>query len=384
MSIEGFLDPAIIASFEKMAAHELDQRRLTINELTNRREFGSGGDRNTDKRTNVYEECGLPQTDQISIELLYDLYIRNPVAGRVVELLPKESWQKYPDIYEDEDEDITTLFEQSLKDLSKSLDYETNFYESQEGNPIFEYLVRADILSGIGKYGVIFLGTDDINDITISQELPNDVYPARQLRYITVLSEKDAQISSLETDRANPRYGLPLTYNLTFSDESSSSIHDRGSVGRLSQSYNVHHSRVIHICDGITSNKYKGISRQIPVLDQLLMLDKLYPGSGMMYWRNSSPGLSLETHPQLGGDVMVNRTKVRNQMEQYMNGLQKYLMLSGMSAKTLAPNVTDPTPYIKIQIEGITIKLGVPMRIFMGSERGELASSQDADSWARS
>lgn len=64
-----------------------------------------------------------------------------------------------------------------------------------------------------------------------------------------------------------------------------------------------------------------------------------------------------------------------------MNGLQRYLALIGMSAKSLAPQVVDPSPQIRVQLEAICIKLGVPMRVFMGSERGELASSQDAAAW---
>jgi hypothetical protein len=72
---------------------------------------------------------------------------------------------------------------------------------------------------------------------------------------------------------------------------------------------------------------------------------------------------------------------MRDQMENYMNGLQRFLALTGMSAKTLSPTVVDPTAQITNQINAICIKLGVPNRIFMGSERGELASSQDAGAW---
>lgn len=381
--IEGFVDPAIIQSFERMASEHFRQQNLTLNELTNRRDLFKGSDTDPDPRTNVYKECGLPKTENITVELLQNLYERSSIAARVVELWPRESWQQWPEIYEDEDEDNITLFEQVLQSLSRGMDYETNYYESQEGNPIFEALVRADIMAGIGRYGVIFLGTDDVNDITISQELPDSVYPSRQLRYLTVLPESQATIAALDNNPSSPRYGLPTHYNLTFSNNNDSTLSIRGeSQQRVGQTNQVHHSRIIHICDGTSSNKFIGVSRQVPVLNHLLALEKLYPGSARMYWYNASPGISLETHPQLGGDVMINRTKVRNQMEQYMTGLQKYLMLSGMSAKTLAPNVTDPTTYIQVQIEGITIKLAVPMRIFMGSERGELASTQDADSWA--
>jgi hypothetical protein len=119
----------------------------------------------------------------------------------------------------------------------------------------------------------------------------------------------------------------------------------------------------------------------LPIFNRLHDLQKLYSGSAEMYWRGAFPGLSIETHPQLGGDVEIDTEAARNQMEQYMNGLQRYFAIQGVTAKSLAPQVVDPTPQISTQIEAICIRLGIPMRIFMGSERGELASSQDSDTW---
>ena len=63
------------------------------------------------------------------------------------------------------------------------------------------------------------------------------------------------------------------------------------------------------------------------------------------------------------------------------NSLQRWARLTGMSARPVAPTVVDPTPHINTQIEAICILIGVPKRVFMGSERGELASSQDAGMW---
>jgi len=47
----------------------------------------------------------------------------------------------------------------------------------------------------------------------------------------------------------------------------------------------------------------------------------------------------------------------------------------------LAPQVVDPSPQIDSQLTAISVRLGVPKRKLMGSERGELASSQDDDEW---
>jgi hypothetical protein len=114
-----------------------------------------------------------------------------------------------------------------------------------------------------------------------------------------------------------------------------------------------------------------------PVLNRLLDLQKIYGASAEGYWQAAFTGLALETHPQLGGDVEIDAADVRGQVENYINSLQRYLALTGMSAHTLAPQVSDPTNHIEKQIEAICIQLDIPKRVFMGSERGELASSQD-------
>ena len=100
-----------------------------------------------------------------------------------------------------------------------------------------------------------------------------------------------------------------------------------------------------------------------------------------MYYRGRFPGLSLETHPQLGGDVQVDQSSLQDQMWDYFNGLQRALLTKGMTAKTLSTQVADPSSHIDKHIEAICIILDIPKRKFMGSERGELSSGQNDDDW---
>jgi hypothetical protein len=145
----------------------------------------------------------------------------------------------------------------------------------------------------------------------------------------------------------------------------------------------VHWSRVIHVND---THGQAGCSeifsppRMRCIYNRLLDLYKLYGGSAEMYWRGAFPGLSLETHPQLGGDVTLP-ANLSSYMQKYHTGLQRWLAIAGMSAKTLSPQVVSPAGHIDKALEAICIKLGIPKRIFMGSERGELASSQDDEAF---
>jgi hypothetical protein len=421
----------------------------------------------TDPRRDIDDECGYPRdvASGFSANNFQDLFEREPIATRVVQLLPKESWQVTPTVYEDEDSDNVTDFEQAWDDLGKGLRGKS-WHNQEKGSSIWEYLARIDELSGIGTFGVILLGIDDgrllnepadgvdpdgfpsASDMsgvstgsvrgaspTKAQDTKNpkdltkprgpvskDIYggaitksgdpyldskmgtdsqylgtqfspsqatkkdteedsvdgkPARKLLFIRVFPEYLIQIVQYEANMYSPRFGQPLMYKITLNDPRQ----PHTGVGLPLSTVMVHWSRVIHIADNLTSSEIFGVPRMRPVLNRLLDLRKLYGGSAEMYWKGAFPGYSIETNPQLGGDVAVDTAAIQDMMENYMNGLQRYMQFMGMTAKSLSPQVVDPTTQIQVQLEAICIQLACPIRVFKGSERGELASSQDDSAW---
>ena len=327
----------------------------------------------TDPRRNIYDECGYPDVGQLTIEDYKNMYDREAIPRRVVQVLPRESWQVPPSVFEDNDAENTTAFEQSLEVISDSLTDNSKF-QSNEGNPVWEYLLRVDSLSGIGRYGVLLLGIDD------GKELSEPAEPRKgaKLIFLRVFDESLARIVRTELDVTNPRFGKPVEYSLSFDIPDNINLFGREAALTTKQ---VHWTRIIHVADNLGSSEILGESRQQAVFNRLIDLQKLYAGSAEMYWRGAFPGLSFESHPQTGGDVEIDIPATRDMVEQYMNSLQRYLVTSGMSVNSIAPQVVDPTPQINIQIEAICIEKGIPKRIFTGSERGELASDQDKRTW---
>lgn len=332
-----------------------------------------------DERRDLNDECGYPATESLNAKSYQDLFDREPIANRAVEVLPKESWQVQPEIVEVAESDESTAFEQAWDGLSRNLrGPKKSFYQDEEGSPIWEYLLRADILSGIGHFGVILLGINDGKELREPADLSLNGNP-QKLLYMRVFPESLIQITQLETDPNNPRFNQPIKYTLTFNDPN---INAQGSViGMTTATKEVHWTRVVHIADNLESSEIFGTPRMRPVLNPLLDIRKVRASSGEMYYKGAFMGLSIETHPQLGGDVDIDEEATKDVMEDYQNGLQRYIQSIGQTVKTLAPTVVDPTPHVRIHIEAVCIKLGIPIRIFMGSERGELASSQDDAAW---
>lgn len=382
-----------------------------------------------DPRRDIERECGYPILGQsIDPELYYNLFSRGGVANRVVTCLPQETFQIQPWVYEDENPDNITPFEQAWYDLCISMLGMQSWYNDVHSFPIWSYFERADIQQGIGHYGGILVGVNDgkplhepaagieelgsipmgkdgtspsINfenlprytfnvnyavkpdapstERTLPKQLDYKNPDKRQLLFLRVLPESLAPINKVENNPSSPRFGYPTEYGVTINDSRDATI---GSIsGAGTQTTRVHWSRFVHMADNLSSSEVFGAPRMRPVLDNLLGLRKLYSGSPEMYWKGAFPGLSLETHPSLGGDVPLNRDQTKNHLEQYQNGLQRYLALTGMTAKMLSPTVVDPSKQIEVQIDAICIQMGIPKRVFMGSERGQLASAQDDATW---
>jgi uncharacterized protein len=357
----------------------------------------------SDPRRDIDDECGYPKT--VSPELLYELYLRDPIAGRVVELMPKKAWQVQPTITDDLKAKKPTAWQQTLLEVMQGLRGEQSRHRDAIGNPFWDTLVRASIAAGIGQYGVILLGLNDgAYDLSMPvagvQEMfstpakvkpeqgeetpkPQGVYNLtvnraavqRKLLYMRPFPEALAQVVAYETNPTSPRHCMPTMYLLTFNDPREQELRN----GMPATTMYVHWTRVVHIATDILTTEMFGTPRQRPVLNNILNIRKLSGASPEGYWKSCFTGLVLKTQPQLAGEVVLDRPALRNEAEQFQNGLQRILALVGMDAQPIAPQVVDPTPHIERQIELICIKLGIPVRIFKGSERGELSSGQDED-----
>src|SRR5438552_1221857 len=75
-----------------------------------------------DPRRDIDDECGYPKiTEAVNVEVYRQLYDREAIATRVVQVLPNESWQVTPTVYEDDDTETSTEFEEAWDELGSTL-----------------------------------------------------------------------------------------------------------------------------------------------------------------------------------------------------------------------------------------------------------------------
>jgi len=320
-----------------------------------------------DPRRDIDDECGYPK--EISAQQYRYLYDREGIAQRVVAMMPTECWASDPHVRENEDADLTE-FEETWELLQKEMN-------------LFHFLARADEMSGIGAFGILLLGIGDGQDMGqpvegISETGEKVGNAQHELLYCRVFDESLVEVATFETDEGNPRFGQPLTYNVTFADP-----RNEDTVGLTSPTgtqKTVHWTRCLHLADNRKSSEIFGVPRMRPVYNRLYDLRKLLGGSAEMFWKGAFPGIAFEVNPDLG-DVELDAAALRTEFDAYSNGLQRYLALAGVSAKSLAPQVANPEAHINSQIKAIAITLSIPWRIFVGSEQAQLASSQDKHTW---
>ncbi len=323
-----------------------------------------------DPRHEIDKECGYPA--DITPLMYHMLYERDGLAKRIVDILPDESWAADPDVFENEGGE--TSFEIAWEALVKRLN-------------IWHMLHRADRLSGVARFGILLLGLGDGEDYSSPADGINErgekVGDAENsLLFLRAFDETLVRVNLRESDVSNPRFGRPTLYTLIFKDLDITELAGSGiaTIGDVTK--RVHWTRLIHLADNREMSEVYGVPRMKPMFNRIMDVRKVLSGSGEMFWKGAFPGISFELNPGVG-DVELDMDTIKEEMERYQNGLQRYLALTGMTAKSLAPTVADPKEHLIAQLDQICIALGCPKRIFTGSEEGKLASSQDAKSWAK-
>lgn len=312
-----------------------------------------------DPRRDIDLECGYPKS--LTPDQFRYLYDREGIAQRVVQFWPDESWAMDPSVYETEDPS-ETAFEREWMTFRKRF------------NP-FHFLHKIDVVSGIGRFGVLLLGLDDGQPLE-APVLSETGTPLGgvELLFLRAFAEDVVEVDSRENDMSNPRFGQPTMYSIKFTDVDS--IGDT----TVMQTQKVHWSRVIHIADNREGSEVYGKPRMEVAYNRLYDLRKVLGGSGEMFWKGGFPGYAIETDPDIP-DVDLDTDSLREQLANHFNGLQRYLALTGVSVKSLAPQVADPKSHVAVLMEQIAITLGVPKRKFIGSEQAQLASAQDDRTW---
>lgn len=302
----------------------------------------------------LYSVLGYPKDEPDILDYMAR-YTRQDIAGTIVDFPAEETWRDVPTVKDGEEKDANTdtPFETEWRKLSKRIKLWRNFE-------------KADKLAGVGQYAILLFGV--AGNIDLSTPLDR-VASAESILYVRPYGEDNAEIDSIEDDTGNVRFGLPKTYRVSM-----------GTNGQKAQRI-VHASRVLHIAENALENDIYGRPRLQRVYNRLMDLEKVVGGSSEATWLLIRKGFALDLAPDAEMSE-ADATNLEEQLDEYSHGIRRFLKTRGLTPHDLGSDTVDPTGIVDVLMSLVAATTGIPKRILMGSERGELASTQDATSWA--
>ena len=293
-------------------------------------------------------------------------YLRDGIAKRIVEAYPKATWRGGVELFEDEDPEVSTAFEEAWGTL-------------EDTHQIFSKLQAVDILAGLSTYAVLLIGAPG----DLSEELPRN----GELLYLTPFSggggpggdnrsrsgamDADCSIQTFDVDPQSTRFGDPLTYQLRRTDINSPMLQRP-----------VHWTRILHVAEGRLDDNVYGQPTLENVYNLLDDLAKVTGGGAEAFWLRANAGLQFDVDKDMAlAPTADELTALKAQTEDYRHQLTRVLRTRGVNVNQLGSDVANFGPNADAILKQIAGSKGIPQRILTGSEMGQLASGQDADNW---
>lgn len=303
-------------------------------------------------------------------------YLRNGIARSIVNAPAATAWRERPRVVDDAEQgdadEAETEFEQAVEFLFEDF-------------RLLHYLERWDKAIGLGEFGLLFVGTreatdDDVEgepdlDTPLDPDALDTVDPSATgeqagggLAYLSTFTQGRVEDIHLVQDPRDPRFGLPEFYDMEFV------------TNNVQRTERVHYTRVLHAAEGLLENEVFGRPRLQAVLNRLEDLEKVVGGSAEMFWRGARRDLHLN---YTGDGTPQDAADLEEQATEWVHDLRNVLRTSNVDAQDLGGESPDPTGNVEQILKLIAggTEPRIPVRILVGSERGELASTQDRAEW---
>jgi hypothetical protein len=284
-----------------------------------------------------------------------DRYRRGGIAARVVEALPKATWRGGAELVEDQDPTIDTAFEDAWNALNRRLNAWSAFR-------------RVDVLAGLGRYAILLIGAPGKLDTPLPKRLVSD-----DIVYLQPYSEEDAAIMRVDDDPSSARFGYPTAYQISRRASLSSTLTSMATL-------NVHYTRVLHVADDVLDERIAGNPRLERVWNYLDDLEKIVGGGSESFWRRAHQGVIFNLDKDL--EITAEEAKkIEEAADELVHDVRRTMAVRGMETTMLGSDVANFANQVDAIITLIAGASGTPKRILVGSERGELSSTQDRENW---
>lgn len=315
---------------------------------------------------NSHRDFGYPVDPQFAD--FYDLYQRNGLARAGVDKTIAKTWQDFPFVLERA---------RDGGEARKETRWEKQIRERFGDLRVWQKLADADRRSMVGAYAGVILRLADSKPF---------MEPVKRVRgglagLVEVIPAWEGQLSVSEWDtvESSPGYGQPKMYQFS-----------EASVGTVTQprQFQVHPDRVLIWSSDETVH---GDSALKAGMNDALAAAKIIGAGGEGFWKNAKSAPVLQAPAEanftniakaLGCTVAELFDLMNEQVEAYQRGFDQMLMLQGMEAKSLGIVLPSPEHFFSIACQSFAASLRMPVKILVGMQTGERASTEDAEEWS--
>lgn len=286
-------------------------------------------------------------------------YQRQDIASRIVDAPPAAVWSNPPAL----------MMNNTTVDGWNELNRQAKLWSA---------MYRADRLSRLNPFSLLLFGFDDSGKL----ETPvNKKRKATKLLYVRAIGSRLVKNVTYVKDARSPRFGLPETYTIQF-DDPDKKVFSEGQVNiKGIKDLVVHHSRVVHVVENALEDSVIGTPIMEKVHNLLDDLLKVAGGTAETYWLTGNRGMQADVDKDMQIDPS-DAEDLEDEIDEYMHQLRRFIRTRGVDLKVLDSKPPSPQQTFDMIIALISGTTGIPKRILLGSEAGQLASEQDRANWA--
>lgn len=322
---------------------------------------------------NPYKDFGFPEI--LDFPQLYWAYKRTSLGKAAVNKTILKCWQDTPFLQEYQRDGAGPQGKRKQAETRREKDIRERFADLR----VWQQLAEADRRSMVGGYAGVILRLADSKRFME----PVDTVPGGLLGLVEVIPawEGQLEVSQWDTDETSETYGKPTMFQFN-----EAAVGDKKAQPRAFQ---VHPDRVVIWSDDGTVNCDSALGAGF---NDLLTIGKIVGAGGEGFWKNAkaSPVIEVDKDADVGAmarTMGVPVSEVADKMDEQVNdwqrGFDSMLMLQGM--KAVSPQITLPSPehFFSIAVQSFAASQIMPVKILVGMQTGERASTEDAQEWAQ-
>lgn len=333
----------------------------------------------TNVKHDHYKDFGYPAT--LGFSELYKMYLRNGIAAAGVDKTAIKTWQDIPYLLEQERDGSQKKTKKGKKsdDGNDETPLELDIRKKFAALRLWAKLAAADRMSMVGGYSGVILRLRDGQAF----DKPVGKVPGGLdgLYKIDAVWAAQLTVAEFNTDATSETYGEPVMYQFNESAVDTGQMNNR--------QLRIHPDRVVIWSDDGT---IYGKSILEPGYNDLVDMEKVKGAGGEGFWKNakSAPVLEVDKEAKItemakvmGVSVEDIADKMNDQVADWNAGFDQLLMLMGMQAKTLSVTLPSPEHFYGVALNSFAASIAMPVKILVGMQTGERASSEDADEWGQ-